>query len=60
MIYFFGIVADLRNMQEHVLTGGHGLMVQGYYPVIKALAEGLDIRLNHRYAIAIKGHARVS
>lgn len=47
-------------MQEHVLSGGHGLMVQGYYPVIKALAEGLDIRLNHRYAIAIKEHARVS
>jgi hypothetical protein len=25
-------------------------MVQGYYPVIKALAENLDIRLNHRHA----------
>lgn len=34
--------------QEHVLSGGHGLMVQGYYPVIKALAKDLDIRLNHR------------
>lgn len=40
---------SLKNWdQEHVLTGGHGLMVQGYYPVIKALAEDLDIRLNHR------------
>jgi len=34
--------------QEHVLSGGHGLMVQGYYPVIKALAKDLDIKLNHR------------
>ncbi|GFZ09592.1 polyamine oxidase 4 [Actinidia rufa] len=34
--------------QEHVLSGGHGLMVQGYYPVIKALAKDIDIRLNHR------------
>ncbi|NDW60183.1 amine oxidase, partial [Yangia sp. PrR004] len=34
--------------QERVLTGGHGLMVNGYYPVIQALAQGLDIRLNQR------------
>uniref|UniRef100_K7M8C0 Amine oxidase domain-containing protein n=1 Tax=Glycine max TaxID=3847 RepID=K7M8C0_SOYBN len=34
--------------QEHILTGGHGLMVQGYDPVVKALANDLDIRLNHR------------
>ncbi|KAK1305074.1 putative polyamine oxidase 4 [Acorus calamus] len=34
--------------QEHVLSGGHGLMVQGYYPLIKALAKDIDIRLNHR------------
>ncbi|XP_010940275.1 polyamine oxidase 5 isoform X1 [Elaeis guineensis] len=34
--------------QEHVLSGGHGLMVQGYYPVIRALAKDLDIRLNHK------------
>ncbi|XP_010909371.1 polyamine oxidase 5 [Elaeis guineensis] len=34
--------------QEHVLSGGHGLMVQGYYPVIKTLANDLDIKLNHR------------
>ncbi|KAG1361130.1 polyamine oxidase 5 [Cocos nucifera] len=34
--------------QEHVLSGGHGLMVQGYYPVIKTLANDLDIKLNNR------------
>ncbi|CAH9148637.1 unnamed protein product [Cuscuta epithymum] len=34
--------------QEDVLSGGHGLMVQGYYPVIQALAKDIDIRLNHR------------
>jgi polyamine oxidase len=42
---------DLSNLQEHVLTGGHGLMVHGYDPVIKALAQDLDIHLNHRYAV---------
>ncbi|WOL13392.1 putative polyamine oxidase 4 [Canna indica] len=40
---------SLQNWdQEHVLSGGHGLMVQGYHPVIQALAKDLDIRLNHR------------
>ncbi|KAJ0963888.1 hypothetical protein J5N97_029010 [Dioscorea zingiberensis] len=40
---------SLKNWdQEHVLSGGHGLMVQGYYPLINALAKDLDIRLNHR------------
>jgi len=34
--------------QEELIEGGHGLMVQGYYPVIEALAKGLDICLNHR------------
>ncbi|KAG5529839.1 hypothetical protein RHGRI_030271 [Rhododendron griersonianum] len=38
----------LLDLQEHVLSGGHGLMVQGYHPVIKALAKDIDIRLNHR------------
>jgi hypothetical protein len=37
------------DVQEHVLSGGHGLMVQGYDPIIKALAKDIDIRLNHRY-----------
>jgi polyamine oxidase len=42
---------SLKNWdQEHVLTGGHGLMVNGYDPVIKALARDLDIHLNHRCA----------
>ncbi|XP_057833867.1 polyamine oxidase 2 isoform X2 [Cryptomeria japonica] len=46
--------ADVDNIslkgwdQEELLEGGHGLMVQGYHPVIEALAKGLDIRLNHR------------
>ncbi|KAI8536626.1 hypothetical protein RHMOL_Rhmol10G0272200 [Rhododendron molle] len=38
----------LLDLQEHVLSGGHGLMVQGYHPVITALAKDIDIRLNHR------------
>ncbi|XVE77486.1 hypothetical protein DITRI_Ditri13aG0066500 [Diplodiscus trichospermus] len=35
-------------VQEHVLSGGHGLMVQGYDTIIKALAKDIDVRLNHR------------
>lgn len=35
-------------LQEELLQGGHGLMVRGYEPVIKSLAEGLEIKLNHR------------
>lgn len=34
--------------QEELLSGGHGLMVRGYRPVINTLAKGLDIRLSHR------------
>lgn len=34
--------------QEELLSGGHGLMVRGYRPVINELAKGLDIRLSHR------------
>ncbi|XP_042495318.1 polyamine oxidase 5-like [Macadamia integrifolia] len=49
---WFAADADMISLkawdQEHVLSGGHGLMKQGYYPVIKALAENIDIRLNHR------------
>ena len=47
--YYDGVLR-FANLQEHVLTGGHGLMVNGYDPVIKALARDLDIHLNHRYA----------
>ncbi|KAI3665213.1 hypothetical protein L6452_43836 [Arctium lappa] len=49
---WFGADLDMISLkswdEEHVLTGGHGLMVEGYYPVIKALAKDIDIRLNHR------------
>ncbi|XP_039804451.1 polyamine oxidase 4-like [Panicum virgatum] len=40
---------SLKNWdQERVLTGGHGLMANGYCPVIESLARGLDIKLNQR------------
>lgn len=40
---------SLKNWdQENVLSGGHALMVHGYNPLIEALAEDLNIRLNHR------------
>ncbi|RZC26486.1 putative polyamine oxidase 4 isoform B [Glycine soja] len=44
---------------EHVLTGGHGLMVKGYDPVVKALANDLDIRLNHRVTKISNGYNMV-
>uniref|UniRef100_A0A1D1ZGQ1 Putative polyamine oxidase 2 n=2 Tax=Anthurium amnicola TaxID=1678845 RepID=A0A1D1ZGQ1_9ARAE len=34
--------------KEELLSGGHGLMVRGYLPVINKLAKGLDIRLGHK------------
>lgn len=49
---WFAADADMISLkswdQEILLSGGHGLMVQGYYPVIQALAKDIDIRLNHR------------
>ncbi|KAF5737719.1 polyamine oxidase 4 [Tripterygium wilfordii] len=49
---WFAADADMISLknwdQEQVLSGGHGLMVKGYEPVIKALARDIDIRLNHR------------
>ncbi|GMI74036.1 polyamine oxidase 4 [Hibiscus trionum] len=49
---WFAADADLISLkcwdQEHVLLGGHGLMVQGYDPIIKELAKDIDVRLNHR------------
>ncbi|KAK9950702.1 hypothetical protein M0R45_006177 [Rubus argutus] len=43
------IMISLKNWdQEHVLSGGHGLMVEGYDPIIKTLAKDIDVRLNHR------------
>lgn len=47
-------------MQEHVLTGGHGLMVNGYYPIIQALAQGLDIRLNQRCVLLPPEHTNTT
>ncbi|XP_034682937.1 probable polyamine oxidase 4 [Vitis riparia] len=49
---WFAVDADMISLkswdQEHILSGGHGLMVQGYDPIIKTLSKDLDIRLNHR------------
>ncbi|XP_020572295.1 probable polyamine oxidase 4 [Phalaenopsis equestris] len=45
--------------QEHVLTGGHALMVQGYNPLIEALAGDLNIRLNHRVTKIVQRCNRV-
>ncbi|XP_051146540.1 probable polyamine oxidase 4 [Andrographis paniculata] len=45
--------------QEKVLTGGHGLMVQGYDPVIKDLSRDIDIRLNHRVKKIVNGYKKV-
>ncbi|KAL4308378.1 hypothetical protein GQ457_01G051030 [Hibiscus cannabinus] len=49
---WFAADADMISLkcwdQEHVLLGGHGLMVQGYEPIIKELAKDIDVRLNHR------------
>lgn len=45
--------------QEQVLTGGHGLMVQGYHPVIEALSKDIDIRLNHRVQAIMDGYNKV-
>ncbi|KAJ7562206.1 hypothetical protein O6H91_03G058900 [Diphasiastrum complanatum] len=40
--------------QEQLLGGGHGLMVEGYSPVITALSKGLNIQLNHRVSKIIQ------
>lgn len=45
--------------QEQVLSGGHGLMVEGYDPVVKALAKDIDIRLNHRVSKIYYGRNKV-
>ncbi|XP_047068621.1 polyamine oxidase 5-like [Lolium rigidum] len=51
---------SLQNWdQEHVLTGGHGLMVNGYDPVIRALSRDLDIHLNHRVTKIIQRYNKV-
>eukprot|EP00270_Netrium_digitus_P011676 TRINITY_DN3727_c0_g2_i2.p1 TRINITY_DN3727_c0_g2~~TRINITY_DN3727_c0_g2_i2.p1 ORF type:complete len:394 (-),score=126.09 TRINITY_DN3727_c0_g2_i2:72-1253(-) len=44
---------DLSNLsllhwdKEDLMEGGHGLMVKGYAPVLRALADGLDICFNN-------------
>ncbi|WMV17990.1 hypothetical protein MTR67_011375 [Solanum verrucosum] len=47
------------NWLEQVLTGGHGLMVQGYHPVIEALSKDIDIHLNHRVKAITDGYNKV-
>lgn len=60
---WFAADADMISLknwdEEHVLSGGHGLMVQGYYPVIKALSKDIDIRLNHRVSRITNGPGEV-
>ncbi|RZC45409.1 hypothetical protein C5167_038360 [Papaver somniferum] len=45
---WFAADADSISLKywDELLSGGHGLMVRGYHPVINTLAKGLDIRLN--------------
>ncbi|CAH2065625.1 unnamed protein product [Thlaspi arvense] len=40
--------SKLILFSDECLSGGHGLMVQGYEPVIRTLAKDIDIRLSHR------------
>ncbi|KAL7135350.1 hypothetical protein ABFS83_11G088700 [Erythranthe nasuta] len=60
---WFAADADMISLkawdQERVLSGGHGLMVQGYDPVIKALSRDIDIRLNHRVVKIVNGYKKV-
>ncbi|GLT57709.1 hypothetical protein SLA2020_306610 [Shorea laevis] len=60
---WFAADADMISLkcwdQERVLSGGHGLMLQGYDPVIKSLAKDIDIRLNSRVARISNGCNKV-
>lgn len=60
---WFAVDADMISLkswdQENVLSGGHGLMVKGYLPVIKALAKDIDIRLDHRVIKISNGRSKV-
>ncbi|GJU29165.1 hypothetical protein Tco_1172754 [Tanacetum coccineum] len=38
-----------KTMTENYFTGSHVLMVQGYYPIPKALVKDTDISLNHSF-----------
>ncbi|GAB2238001.1 hypothetical protein Droror1_Dr00015903 [Drosera rotundifolia] len=44
------------NASYFLNTGGHGLMKQGYYPLIEALAKDIDVKLNHRVTKLSYGH----
>ncbi|CAL2244505.1 unnamed protein product [Prunus armeniaca] len=50
---------EFLSPMENVLSGGHGLMVQGYDPIIKALAEDIDVRLKHRVTKILNGHNKM-
>ncbi|KAG4975056.1 hypothetical protein JHK84_032172 [Glycine max] len=60
---WFAADADMISLktwdQEHVLSGGHGLMVQGYDPIIKVLAKDIDICLNQRVKKISSGYNKV-
>lgn len=60
---WFAADADMISLktwdEEQVLSGGHGLMVQGYYPIINALAKDIDIRLNQRVTKIYNGCNKV-
>ncbi|KAE9594437.1 putative oxidoreductase [Lupinus albus] len=60
---WFAADADMISLQtwdqENVLSGGHGLMMQGYNPVINALAKDIDVRLNHRVTKISNGYNKV-
>ncbi|GAV61729.1 Amino_oxidase domain-containing protein, partial [Cephalotus follicularis] len=60
---WFAADADMISLkcwdQEHVLSGGHGLMVKGYDPIIKALAKDIDTRINHRVSKISYGYNKL-
>lgn len=60
---WFAADADMISLktwdQEQVLSGGHGLMTQGYYPLVEALAKDVDVRLNHRVTKISNCHDKV-
>ncbi|OWM84952.1 hypothetical protein CDL15_Pgr027739 [Punica granatum] len=56
---WFAADADMISLKSWDQASGHGLMVQGYYPVIKALARNIDVRLNHRVKRIYNGSDKV-
>ncbi|MFQ6625507.1 hypothetical protein Gotur_004660 [Gossypium turneri] len=44
---------SLKCWDQAILLGGHGLMVQGYDPIIKELAKDIDVRLNHSMVLEL-------